>query len=188
MGIAAAVCGVLQEAGHRPCGRMGRIYGSSKDALTNHLQNQRHWQVCHRPSRQARIRFPVQLQSGSHHGVDCCTCCIAVTNCSISSVRAAHEQRICLLQVAGETLQPPKPLPWYANKLAWHMSFSRGQLRKLPILAEIHELLKRENEAGSITRQEAVSMVPPLFLGVESHHRVSLHALNLSLTFACRVP
>lgn len=77
------------------------------------------------------------------------------------------------LQVAGETLQPPRPLPWYSNKLAWHMSFSRGQLRKLPILAEIHELLKRENEAGSITRQEAVSMVPPLFLDVEPHHRVS---------------
>ena len=56
------------------------------------------------------------------------------------------------------------------------MSFSRGQLRKLPILAEIHELLKRENEAGSITRQEAVSMVPPLFLGVEPHHRVNLTA------------
>lgn len=77
------------------------------------------------------------------------------------------------LQVAGETLQPPRPLPWYSNKLAWHMSFSRGQLRKLPILAEIHELLKRENEAGSITRQEAVSMVPPLFLDVATHHRVS---------------
>lgn len=76
------------------------------------------------------------------------------------------------IMVAGETLQPPRPLPWYANKLAWHMSFSRGQLRKLPILAEIHELLKRENEAGSITRQEAVSMVPPLFLGVEPHHRI----------------
>ena len=78
--------------------------------------------------------------------------------------------------MAGETLKPPKPLPWYNNKLAWHMSFSRGQLRKLPILAEIHELLKRENEAGSITRQEAVSMVPPLFLGVEPHHRVNLPA------------
>ncbi|KAL3143425.1 hypothetical protein ABBQ38_002247 [Trebouxia sp. C0009 RCD-2024] len=76
------------------------------------------------------------------------------------------------IMVAGETLQPPRPLPWYSNKLAWHMSFSRGQLRKLPILAEIHELLKRENEAGSITRQEAVSMVPPLFLAVEPHHRI----------------
>lgn len=76
------------------------------------------------------------------------------------------------IMVAGETLQPPRPLPWYSNKLAWHMSFSRGQLRKLPILAEIHELLKRENEAGSITRQEAVSMVPPLFLAVEPHHKI----------------
>ena len=67
------------------------------------------------------------------------------------------------------------------------MSFSRAQLRKLPILAEIHELLKRENEAGSITRQEAVSMVPPLFLGVEPHHRVcaaAAHALQQH-TFLC---
>lgn len=87
-----------------------------------------------------------------------------------------------ILQVAGETLQPPRPLPWYSNKLAWHMSFSRGQLRKLPILAEIHELLKRENEAGSITRQEAVSMVPPLFLDVEPHHRVSA----ATHTWCCR--
>jgi len=86
--------------------------------------------------------------------------------------------------VAGETLQPPRPLPWYSNKLAWHMSFSRGQLRKLPILAEIHELLKRENEAGSITRQEAVSMVPPLFLGVEPHHRVCRpYAIHFLLLF-----
>ncbi len=64
------------------------------------------------------------------------------------------------------------------------MSFSRGQLRKLPILAEIHELLKRENEAGSITRQEAVSMVPPLFLGVEPHHRVCApYAIHILLLF-----
>lgn len=71
------------------------------------------------------------------------------------------------------------------------MSFSRGQLRKLPILAEIHELLKRENEAGSITRQEAVSMVPPLFLGVEPHHRVSschlLLILNANLLSALKL-
>lgn len=82
-----------------------------------------------------------------------------------------------MMQVAGEILKPPKPLPWYSDKLAWHMSFSRGQLRKLPILADIHELLKRENEAGSITRQEAVSMVPPLFLKVQSHHRVGLRVV-----------
>lgn len=72
----------------------------------------------------------------------------------------------------GEVVDPPKPLPWYPNKLAWHMNFSRGQLRKLSWLAEIHEFMKAANEAGSITRQEAVSMVPPLFMDVQPHHKV----------------
>ncbi|KAI9072106.1 hypothetical protein K1719_045928, partial [Acacia pycnantha] len=35
-----------------------------------------------------------------------------------------------------------------------------------------HEFLKLENEIGNITRQEAVSMVPPLFLDVHSNHFV----------------
>jgi multisite-specific tRNA:(cytosine-C5)-methyltransferase/tRNA (cytosine34-C5)-methyltransferase len=52
------------------------------------------------------------------------------------------------------------------------MDFSRGHLRKLPWLAEIHEWMKKANDGGSITRQEAVSMVPPLLLDVESHHKV----------------
>ncbi|CAK9877811.1 unnamed protein product [Sphagnum jensenii] len=65
-----------------------------------------------------------------------------------------------------------RPLLWYPDNLAWHLSFSRMQLRKLPILERIHEFLKQENEIGSITRQEAVSMIPPLFLKVEPHHKV----------------
>ena len=63
-------------------------------------------------------------------------------------------------------------MAWYPNRLAWHMNFSRAQLRKLPALEELHEFMKRENDAGAITRQEAVSMVPPFFLGVEPHHLV----------------
>ena len=76
------------------------------------------------------------------------------------------------VQMQGEDLQPPRALEWYPNQLAWHLTFSRTQLRKSPALARIHDLIKRENEAGSITRQEAVSMVPPLFLGVQPHHMV----------------
>jgi len=52
------------------------------------------------------------------------------------------------------------------------MDYSRAQLRKLPPLAGLHEWLKAANAYGSITRQEAVSMVPPLLLGVQPHHRV----------------
>ncbi|XP_020255770.1 tRNA (cytosine(34)-C(5))-methyltransferase isoform X2 [Asparagus officinalis] len=40
------------------------------------------------------------------------------------------------------------------------------------INSRFHEFLKQENEVGNITRQEAVSMVPPLFLDVLPHHHV----------------
>ncbi|KAL3683712.1 hypothetical protein R1sor_001734 [Riccia sorocarpa] len=76
------------------------------------------------------------------------------------------------VEVDGEMVEPVQPLEWYPGQLAWTLNFSRQQLRKLPILERIHEFLKQENEIGSITRQEAVSMLPPLFLKVEPHHRV----------------
>ena len=44
-------------------------------------------------------------------------------------------------QVGGETLEPPQALPWYPGKLAWRFAFSRAQLRKLPMLEAIHELV-----------------------------------------------
>ncbi|PON33888.1 tRNA (C5-cytosine) methyltransferase, NCL [Parasponia andersonii] len=65
-----------------------------------------------------------------------------------------------------------RPLPWYPENLAWHSIFSRMQLRKNQNLERFHEFLKLENEIGNITRQEAVSMVPPLFLDVSADHFV----------------
>ncbi|KAK9163925.1 hypothetical protein Syun_004827 [Stephania yunnanensis] len=62
-----------------------------------------------------------------------------------------------------------RPLPWYPDNLAWHSNFSRMQLRKNQTLERFHEFLKRENETGNITRQEAV---PPLFLDVHPEHFV----------------
>lgn len=69
-------------------------------------------------------------------------------------------------------VEPIRPLPWYPNNLAWHSNFSRMQLRKNQILERFHKFLKLENEIGNITRQEAVSMVPPLFLDVQPDHFV----------------
>ncbi|XP_044484350.1 RNA cytosine-C(5)-methyltransferase NSUN2-like isoform X2 [Mangifera indica] len=63
-----------------------------------------------------------------------------------------------------------RPLPWYPDNLAWQSNFSRMQLRKNQTLERFHEFLKLENEIGNITRQEAVSMVPPLFLDVQPDH------------------
>ncbi|KAJ7187584.1 hypothetical protein O6H91_Y535100 [Diphasiastrum complanatum] len=74
-------------------------------------------------------------------------------------------------ELDGEFVEPVRALPWYPDKLAWSFNFSRMQLRKMPILTRIHDFLKQENEIGSISRQEAVSMLPPLFLDVQPHHR-----------------
>lgn len=65
-----------------------------------------------------------------------------------------------------------RPLPWYPENFAWHSNFSRKQLRKTQTLERFHEFLKLAHEIGNITRQEAVSMVPPLFLDAHSDHSV----------------
>ncbi|KEH20796.1 tRNA (cytosine(34)-C(5))-methyltransferase-like protein [Medicago truncatula] len=82
----------------------------------------------------------------------------------------AHSLRAEVAE-GGET-EAIRPLPWYPGNFAWHSNFSRMQLRKNQPLERFHEFLKLENEIGNITRQEAVSMVPPLFLDVHSDHFV----------------
>ncbi|KAK8484227.1 hypothetical protein V6N11_024360 [Hibiscus sabdariffa] len=72
----------------------------------------------------------------------------------------------------GGDLEPIKPLAWYPDNLAWQSNFSRMQIRKNQTLERFHEFLKLETEIGNISRQEAVSMVPPLFLDVHPHHFV----------------
>nr|XP_016481095.1 PREDICTED: tRNA (cytosine(34)-C(5))-methyltransferase-like isoform X2 [Nicotiana tabacum] len=72
--------------------------------------------------------------------------------------------------VDGSEVEGIRPLPWYPENLAWQSNFSRNQLRKNQILERFHEFLKLQNEIGNITRQEAVSMVPPLFLDVRPDH------------------
>lgn len=72
----------------------------------------------------------------------------------------------------GSEVEGIKPLPWYPENFAWQSNFSRMQLRKNQTLERFHKFLKQENEIGNITRQEAVSMVPPLFLDVRPDHFV----------------
>ncbi|XP_026416639.1 tRNA (cytosine(34)-C(5))-methyltransferase-like [Papaver somniferum] len=72
----------------------------------------------------------------------------------------------------GDEGIPVRPLPWYPNNMAWHSNFSRMQLRKNQSLERFHHFLKQANDIGNITRQEAVSMVPPLFLDVRPEHFV----------------
>ena len=59
------------------------------------------------------------------------------------------------LQINGETLEPPRPLPWYPDKLAWHMKFSREQLRNNP---KLNEVILRAHKPSS---QASYSLAPP---------------------------
>uniref|UniRef100_H2YC24 SAM-dependent MTase RsmB/NOP-type domain-containing protein n=1 Tax=Ciona savignyi TaxID=51511 RepID=H2YC24_CIOSA len=59
----------------------------------------------------------------------------------------------------------------YPDELAWQTDLNRGQIRKVPQLQNFHSFLIAESESGHITRQEAVSMIPPLLLDVRSHHK-----------------
>ncbi|XP_016126399.1 tRNA (cytosine(34)-C(5))-methyltransferase [Sinocyclocheilus grahami] len=76
------------------------------------------------------------------------------------------------LEVDGQKLEAPQPLSWYPDELAWHTNLSRKILRKSPLLEKFHQFLVSETESGNISRQEAVSMIPPLLLKIEPQHKI----------------
>ena len=63
-------------------------------------------------------------------------------------------------------------LPWYPGHLAYQCSVPKMNLRKTPELAAFQKFLVAQTARGTVTRQEVVSMIPPLFLDVQPHHRV----------------
>ncbi|KAH8830369.1 S-adenosyl-L-methionine-dependent methyltransferase [Flagelloscypha sp. PMI_526] len=75
------------------------------------------------------------------------------------------------VEFEGERPKPPLQLPWYPDGLAWQFNVSKKILRKHPDFKKFHSFLVYETEGGNISRQEAVSMIPPLFLGVQPHHK-----------------
>lgn len=72
----------------------------------------------------------------------------------------------------GEVIPPPRPIPWYPKGLAWHMEIGKRELKKSAEYSELYRFVVSQNDQGSITRQEAVSMIPPLLLDVRPESRV----------------
>eukprot|EP00743_Colponemidia_sp_Colp-15_P004109 GILK01004435.1.p1 GENE.GILK01004435.1~~GILK01004435.1.p1 ORF type:complete len:737 (-),score=157.65 GILK01004435.1:66-2276(-) len=73
---------------------------------------------------------------------------------------------------SNDEWSPPSVIPWYPDQFGWKLDASRQSLRSIPQLAKVHAFLVRESERGHISRQEAVSMIPPLFLNVQPSHKV----------------
>ena len=67
---------------------------------------------------------------------------------------------------------PPQRIPWYPGGLAWQFDVPRGVLRRSPELTRFHQFLLMHTEEGNISRQEAVSMIPVLFLDVQKDNKV----------------
>ncbi|XP_063388076.1 tRNA (cytosine(34)-C(5))-methyltransferase [Cydia fagiglandana] len=78
------------------------------------------------------------------------------------------------LKTEGEEEEEIKPmnLPWYPNGLAWQLRLSRTDIRRSEPLYKLHNFLVAETAAGGVSRQEAVSMIPPVVLDVQPHHKV----------------
>lgn len=76
------------------------------------------------------------------------------------------------LEHEGVPLTPPRSLPWYPNGYAWQLNIAKQQIRKNEAFRKFQNFLVYETDAGNISRQEAVSMIPPLLLDILPHHYV----------------
>lgn len=77
-----------------------------------------------------------------------------------------------LHQTDESEVAPPRNFPWYPDGLAWELNFTRQDIRRSEPLSRLHNFLVTETNSGNISRQEGVSMIPPLVLDVHSHHKI----------------
>ncbi|KAH3901815.1 tRNA (cytosine-C5-)-methyltransferase SCDLUD_001597 [Saccharomycodes ludwigii] len=86
--------------------------------------------------------------------------------------KTKHLPQLGNVEFEGEIIKPPVNLPWYPDNLAWQLDVSKTVIRKNEQFSKTQRFLVLETSAGNISRQEAVSMIPPLLLDVEPHHKV----------------
>lgn len=65
-----------------------------------------------------------------------------------------------------------KWIEFYPEKLLYQIPLTREILRKDSVLTSIHKFIQQSNDSGLLTRQEIVSMIPPLLLGVKPKHKI----------------
>ncbi|KAH8681136.1 S-adenosyl-L-methionine-dependent methyltransferase [Xylariales sp. PMI_506] len=72
----------------------------------------------------------------------------------------------------GAAVQAPQPVSWYPDQLAYSMNTPKHVIRKFPPFAAFQKFLVSETSVGNISRQEIVSMIPPLLMDVKPGHTV----------------
>jgi multisite-specific tRNA:(cytosine-C5)-methyltransferase len=66
----------------------------------------------------------------------------------------------------GDFVEPPRPVPWYPEQLAWSMTTPKSVVRRFAPFSSFQKFLVSETEVGNISRQEVVSMIPPLLMDI----------------------
>ncbi|KAG9239904.1 S-adenosyl-L-methionine-dependent methyltransferase [Calycina marina] len=67
----------------------------------------------------------------------------------------------------GTLVEPPQSVPWYPDALAWWMTTPKNVVRKFPPFSAFQKYLVSETSVGNISRQEVVSMIPPLVMDLQ---------------------
>jgi multisite-specific tRNA:(cytosine-C5)-methyltransferase len=80
--------------------------------------------------------------------------------------------QITAVRYDGDNVEPPKPVEWFPEKLAWAMTTPKNVVRKFAPFKSFQKFLVSETSVGNISRQEIVSMIPPLLMDVRPGHTV----------------
>ena len=67
----------------------------------------------------------------------------------------------------GQLVEPPQPVSWYPDQLAWFMTTPKHIIRRFAPFKSFQNFLVAETDVGNITRQEVVSMIPPLVMDLK---------------------
>jgi 16S rRNA C967 or C1407 C5-methylase (RsmB/RsmF family) len=74
------------------------------------------------------------------------------------------------LDLSKISLEPKKYYP--PGNVLFELTVPRDLLKKNAGLKAIHKLIQMSNDSGILTRQEIVSMLPPILLDIHAEHSV----------------
>ena len=79
---------------------------------------------------------------------------------------------ITSIEYDGKLVEPPNAISWYPDQLAWQITTPKNIIRRFPPFASFQKFLVSETSVGNISRQEVVSMIPPLLIDIKPGMRV----------------
>lgn len=87
-------------------------------------------------------------------------------------LRDFYIPEITSITYEGKYVDAPLPVPWYPDQLAWYMTTPKNVIRRFAPFASFQKFLVAETDVGNITRQEVVSMIPPLLMDLKPYMTV----------------